>query len=242
MQHYSFVCLVIIDVSNESKSFFFTVFAVGNIKQRRSNVSHRSVGVVEFVPDDGGDSLEGFLWSDPGRHAGVEDDAQLAVVFLTEPHLLLDSLVHALVALQLPGGGVEDDLNSPVHHARLLVRVGASLHELGQELSLLGHGGVVHPATRLGVPVPEVDWEAVYLWKREIILNTLQRSTPTCWDCQVFEGSIWYLILRIIKRNIIYLCIDCLFRHIGLIAKSRVKLLSRFMIADKEGNYLQFCL
>ena len=61
MQHYSFVCLVIIDVSNESKSFFFTVFAVGNIKQRRSNVSHRSVGVVEFVPDDGGDSLEGFL-------------------------------------------------------------------------------------------------------------------------------------------------------------------------------------
>ena len=67
------------------------------------------------------------------------------------------------MALQLPGGGVEDDLNSPVHHARLLVRVGASLHELGQELSLLRHGGVVHPATRLGVPVAEVDREAVYL-------------------------------------------------------------------------------
>ena len=160
MQHYSFVYLI--DVSNESKSFFFTVFAVGNIKQRRSNVSHRSVGVVEFVPDDGGDSLEGFLRSDPGRHAGVEDDPQLALVLLAESHLLLDSLVDSMVTLKFPGGGVEYDLYSPVHHARLLVRVGASLHELGQELSLPLHACVVDPALQVCVPVAEVDGQAVY--------------------------------------------------------------------------------
>ena len=97
---------------------------------------------------------------EPRMHAGVDDHTQLASILL-QAQLGDNVLVWLLMTLLLPAGGVQDDLNASVHHARSLIRMRAALVELVSECPLFLHTFVVFPLPCLLIPFSEVDGETV---------------------------------------------------------------------------------
>jgi hypothetical protein len=51
--------------------------------------TYRSVGVVELVPYDDADPLEGLLCAEPGRHARVDDDGDAPLLPLIQSQTFL---------------------------------------------------------------------------------------------------------------------------------------------------------
>ena len=124
-------------------------------------MSYPSICIVELITNNHPESLVSGLGAEPGRHAGVDDHPDILRVVWIQPQSFLHVIVSPAVSLVRPNGGVEDDLDPPVHHGGPLNGVTAPSVELLDEQLLLGDVRVVLPRVGVGVPIPAVDGEAV---------------------------------------------------------------------------------
>ncbi len=60
----------------------------------KSRRTHSSMRVVELVPDDDADPLEGLLCAEPGRHARVYDDGDAPLLPLIQSQAFLYNKIY----------------------------------------------------------------------------------------------------------------------------------------------------
>ena len=106
------------------KIFWFIVNLIKNISVafplKVQTVTYTPVRIVQLIANDHSKSLVRGLSPEPGGHAGVDDDANVAAVALLKAQEPLHVPVSTAVGLLAPDRGVEDHLDALVHHSGLL--------------------------------------------------------------------------------------------------------------------------
>ena len=141
---------------------------------KSTDFTYTPVSIEQLIANDHSKSLVGGLGPEPGGHAGVDDDADVALVADIQAEQLLHVRVRPAVGLLAPDRGVEDDLDALVHHGGLLHGVAAAGVELVQEVSLGLNTLVVHPGAFLLVPGATVDGHTVDQSVRTILTDKLE--------------------------------------------------------------------